>query len=111
MASAALALAASAVLAHGRLEMTTPAEGAVLASPPGAVTIRFDSPHRVTLLSLRGPDGQTERLTANEGMAPSKQVTAQPPPLAPGAYVLEWRALAPDGHAVSGRVRFTYAPE
>lgn len=96
--------------AHGKLERTTPANGATLSALPAAFAIRFDTPHRVTMLQVSG-NGDSVRLTAGSGLEPATEVTAPSPNLAPGEYRLEWRALAPDGHAVKGETSFIYAPE
>lgn len=34
-----------------------------------------------------------------------------PKPLAPGAYLLSWRAAGADGHVLSGEIKFTVAPK
>jgi methionine-rich copper-binding protein CopC len=37
------------------------------------------------------------------------QVSFALPPLAPGKYVVSWRALSADGHIMPGRIHFTLA--
>lgn len=106
-----LVAGAPPALAHGKLEATTPADAAMLAALPDEIVVRFDTPHRVTLLQIAPADGAPVRLTTREGLAPSSVVTAGTPALEAGEYRLEWRALAPDGHAMRGSTTFTYAPD
>jgi hypothetical protein len=40
-----------------------------------------------------------------------REVTAVPPKLSPGAYVVNWRAVGADGHVMSGKVRFTVSAD
>lgn len=101
----------SPAAAHGVLKQTTPADGDALSALPEEVAIRFEEPHRVTLVQIVDAEGEAVRLTINEGLAPSEAVTAATPSLAPGDYRLEWRALAPDGHPTKGEASFSYAPE
>lgn len=105
-----LALAGAAA-AHGKKEESVPADGATLAAAPESVVVRFDQPHRVTLLELVDPSGAVSRLTVAEGMAATREISAALPAVAaPGAYEVKWRALAEDGHMVEDAIRFTYAP-
>jgi methionine-rich copper-binding protein CopC len=40
------------------------------------------------------------------GLEPSLEFHAEPAPLAPGSYTVEWRGLASDGHAMQGSFSF-----
>lgn len=112
LAPIALSLAlASAAAAHGKKEASTPADGATIATAPETLVVRFDQPHRVTLLEIEGPNGAKSRLTVTQGMTPTREITAEPPEIIePGDYRLTWRALAEDGHMVEDGIGFTYAP-
>jgi methionine-rich copper-binding protein CopC len=92
--------------AHSRLAASTPAEGAVLRDPPAEAAITFDEAARLTALRLIGPDGERIALPGDPMTSPG-EARAPLPPLAPGAYEIEWRALSVDGHPIRGRIRFT----
>ncbi len=104
----ALAVEAPSAHAHAMLEASEPAEGAVLSSAPRQVTIRFNEPSRITALRLVNEDGQEIgiRRDANRATATSATATVTGP-LAPGGYRVQWRAMGPDGHVMSGTVHFT----
>ena len=105
----AIALAATGLAhAHSDTETTTPADGATVRTIE-AIEIRFDDPMRVTRVVLTGPDGEVA-LEREGGLEPVTQVRALPvSALAPGAFTVEWRGLAVDGHPMQGGFGFTVA--
>lgn len=111
--AAALALvAAGPVAAHSLLLESAPAANATLTSPPRQLALRFNnriekSLSRVRLLDARGV-AQPLVVAADGG--PADRLTAAVPPLAPGAWRVEWQVLSTDGHVVSGRFEFRLAP-
>ncbi|MFO1146319.1 MAG: copper resistance protein CopC [Rhodospirillales bacterium] len=107
---ALLAVAApAAALAHATLTTSQPGEGARLAAPPATVTLTFASDVRVVSLLLKQDSAADVPLPLpSPGFA--RSISAPLPPLAPGAYEIEWHAAAKDMHAVSGAVHFTVAP-
>ncbi|MDW4497143.1 copper resistance protein CopC [Sulfitobacter sp. D35] len=106
----ALAVVASllsgAVLAHSRSESTTPTDGAKIAETPQMIRMIFDDPMRITTVRLVNADGTEMRLDGGTGLEPSLEFIAEPAPLAPGSYRVEWRGLASDGHAMKGSFSF-----
>ena len=99
-----------AATAHSRQEGTVPKDGAILASAPPAITIRFDKPMRVTLIELTNADGAAFALERTDAMAPVTRFEATPVPLAAGRYTVRWRGLSEDGHPMSGRFSFEIRP-
>ena len=111
VAAGALALAlGSAATAHSRPETTVPANGEVVAAAPEVIAISFDKPMRVTFIALTGAGGEAFALERTDGMAPVTRFEATPPALPAGSYTVEWRGLAEDGHAMSGRFFFEVRP-
>jgi copper transport protein len=103
---AALVLPVSAS-AHARLVRTSPANGAVLAKPPGAIRVVFDDV--VTrgggIEAIRNGGGsilagQARVVGGNELVLPLKRGLPR------GAYSARWSIVSDDGHLESGIVTF-----
>lgn len=92
--------------AHSKKEGTQPADGAVLNASPAAITMQFDMPMRVTLISLTDQDGTAHDLTRTDNMQPVSEFSATPPALPTGTYTVQWRGLAADGHPMQGAFGF-----
>lgn len=104
--AAALMLAGTPLLAHSEKEGTTPADGAQLTETPEMIHMVFDDPMRITMVRLVNADGAQMPLERETGLEPSLEFHAEPEPLAPGRYRVEWRGLASDGHAMQGSFSF-----
>jgi len=100
-------LAAGEALAHAQSKSTTPADGAVLADAPATIAMTFDSPIRVTAVSLTDADGRTIPFASSDGAASTSRYEATPPRLDAGRYTVDWRGLSDDGHPMQGRFSFT----
>ncbi len=123
LAAAAL-LPGAALLFHLRLLRADPAADAVLPQPPAALRLWFSQPAevavtRVRLVGPRGPVplGPLQPGTGTAAGAPPRAasgrdaavVAAVRGPMPPGAYAVEWRTMAADGHPVAGRTSFRVA--
>jgi methionine-rich copper-binding protein CopC len=106
-----LLLAPSFVLGHALLVDSSPKQDEVIKEAPAEVVLRFNariekSVSRVTLL---GPDGGKVKLPPlpeDKDGSPDR-LKVDLPALKPGAYKLEFRVLASDGHTTPGLLRFT----
>ena len=99
--------------AHSLLLGATPAPDAVLTASPLHVRLRFNnriekSLSRVRLVDERG--AVAAALIDSRDTAPADSVVARVPPLAPGAWRVEWQVFSTDGHVVSGTYGFRLAP-
>lgn len=101
-----LAIAPPSANAHSKKESTEPANGAVLETSPLAISMRFDMPMRVTLISLTDQDGAAHDVLRSDNMQPVTEFSAEPPALPAGLYKVEWRGLATDGHPMQGTFSF-----
>ncbi len=101
---------AGEIHAHSKQETTFPEDGAVLAAAPDVVSLSFDEPMRITMISLTGEAGDTFELERSDEMEPVTEFRATPPPLPKGRYTVEWRGLSSDGHPMQGRFSFEVAP-
>ena len=103
-----LVLIAAAASAHSKSETTVPAHGATVEEVP-ELALRFDDPMRIVTVTLTmdGAEVGIERETGTEPVTEWRAVLAET--LAPGAYRLDWRGMAADGHPMQGGFAFTVA--
>lgn len=99
--------------AHSLLLSATPAAGSVVTTSPLHVSLRFNNRiekrlSRVRLVDERGAVAAA-LVETGEG-EPADRLTAKVPPLAPGAWRVEWQVFSTDGHVVSGSYAFRLAP-
>jgi copper transport protein len=101
----ALALPAAA-LAHATLLQTTPANGAVLATAPTAVTVAFDDSIRVAKGNAAVDNETQASVLAGKATAHGRDLTIPLKPLADGAYSVRWSIVSEDGHREEGVLAF-----
>ncbi len=107
VAGAALALIGAAVVqAHAHLERAVPADGSVLHAAPTQLVLTLSEAARLTVLWIEPAGGERHKVAALPSQ-PAREISVVLPPLAPGKYVIEWRALSADGHVVPGQIHFT----
>lgn len=104
----ALALAlGSAAAAHSPVSSTAPADGAVAAEAPTAIAITFSAPVRLTKVSLIAEaGGAATDLDLSDAGGFAQAFTMPCETAGAGGYKVVWRALAQDGHAMTGDFRF-----
>jgi len=110
LALAALSLSgAPAAFAHAHLVRATPAEGATVKSPPNEVTLKFNEKLEPAFSSavIRDSAGkQVDKADAQVDKADRTVVRVSVPPLNPGVYAVEWRAMSSDTHKINGNFTF-----
>jgi methionine-rich copper-binding protein CopC len=110
LAAAALAWPATGALAHSELTRSVPAPGAVLERPPGRIELHFTERVQVTALRLhRAATGREVPLPGRRSIREAQSEAVELPPLDPGEYRVEWRALSGDGHTIGGSIGFRVA--
>jgi hypothetical protein len=104
----ALLLMPRLALAHAHLESSTPAANATVPAGNVAIELRFNSRvdgQRSTLgIEVAGGSGQANLVPEAQRSANTLNAHAN---LRPGKYVIQWQALAPDGHITRGEIPFT----
>ena len=102
-------LAAYQANAHTRLSAATPADAAVTTAAPEEIVLEFSADVRLLSVTLEASDGQAIEI----GPLPEAQQTVFALPimadLPPGDYLVTWRAVGADTHAVSGDLSFVVA--
>lgn len=111
--AAALAFAvigASAAFAHGKLEMSIPANGAKLTAAPAELKFQFSEPVEpaTSTVKLLGPgDKEVVLDKAHAEKDDSKSIVVGVPKLEAGDYRAQWATSGHDGHRVRGEIRFS----
>ena len=108
LATAIVVLLAVPASAHAVLLATTPAQGAVLTTPPRAVSLRYDEQVTYNPGAVRVYNEQGSRVDSGSISKPSPDVVqvSLPPHLPDGAYVVTWRVISADTHPVEGAFTF-----
>ena len=104
---------AAPAAAHSLLLEATPAANAVLTASPPQVTLRFNNRIEKRLSQVRLVDERGAVATALIAMREddaADRLVARVPPLAPGAWRVEWQVFSTDGHVVSGTYGFRLTP-
>ena len=109
-ASVALALSgAVAAFAHAHLVRATPAVGGTVSKAPNEVTLLFSEKLEAAFNSVVVRDSagkQVDKGDAGLDKADRTLLRISLPPLAPGVYKVEWRAVSADSHKIEGNFTF-----
>lgn len=116
LSAAAIAIAlAGPAFAHSPVNTSDPANGATLTEVPQTLTLTLAEPGRfmkveVTHTTVDGSASHTAELDI-----PSRVMTDEmdfvPPSMGAGTYLVEWRVLGQDGHAMDGTVTYMVTAE
>ena len=106
IAGALVVLVAAPASAHAELLQSSPEPGAVLASSPPEVTLRFSENVDVASGAVRVFNSDSERVDQGGVEASARAVTLPLPGLGNGAYVVTWRVTSADSHPVEGAFTF-----
>jgi methionine-rich copper-binding protein CopC len=103
---------AASVSAHALLLESTPA-GDTTVTAPSRLVLRFNGRLETSLSSvmLIGGPRQTRVLLIKNEATPEQHdmLIYTLPPLEPGSYRVEWKALSVDGHITNGVLKFEVA--
>jgi len=101
---------ASPVSAHGQLDASSPAPSAVLESAPREISLDFNEPMTPVARSIEIYNQEGQRIVLGEALVspddPSVLIAGDVPEIPDGLYVVAWRAVSDDGHAVEGAYSF-----
>jgi methionine-rich copper-binding protein CopC len=109
IASALLSLASVPAFAHAHLVKAQPAAGGTMHDPPSEVTLRFNEKLEPKFSSIVVRDSTGKQVDKGDGAVDNsdRMVIRVPlPPLEPGVYKVEWRAMSADTHKVNGDFTF-----
>lgn len=97
---------ATSALAHSPLDSTTPANEAVVTQMPTEVLLDFKGDIRLARVSIIHADTHSMDMDLGEQTAFTQEFTLPMHDMGPGEYVIEWRGLGDDGHAMNGTFSF-----
>ncbi|MGB3246522.1 MAG: copper resistance CopC family protein [Sulfitobacter sp.] len=94
-------------MAHSPLDGTTPADDAILSEVPSEVLLDFKGKIRLTRITMTYAEqsGVDLDLDGHDGFISQYAIPLQS--MGNGAYIIEWRGLGADGHALNGSFSFT----
>ena len=98
---------ATSATAHSPLESTTPANEAIITEVPSEVLFNFKGEIRMTRVTMTHADDPSVNLdlTGHTGFISDYTVPLQG--VGNGPYLIDWRGLGTDGHALNGSFNFT----
>jgi copper transport protein len=100
----------SPVSAHGQLDSSSPAPSAVLETAPSEISLDFNEPVTPVARSIEIYNQDGQRIVLGEALLspddPSVLIAKDVPAIPDGLYVVAWRAVSNDGHAIEGAYSF-----
>lgn len=102
-----LLLPVPSALAHALLVDATPGDGAVIPQAPAQVKLRFNEPVTPVVLRVLDTDGHPIADNVPSGPEADTLTLTLPADLAAGTYVVSYRVISQDSHAVGGTVTFS----
>ena len=97
---------ATVASAHASLVATEPADGSVLAQPPGTVQLRFNEPVTPAVIGLIDAAGKARDDAAVHTSGDTIVITL-PENLPQGTQLVSYRVISADGHPVGGSMVFS----
>ncbi|MFV2052360.1 copper resistance CopC family protein [Aliiroseovarius sp. YM-037] len=107
MLTAMMGLWATGAFAHSPLEATIPANESIIAEAPSEIAMDFKGHIRLTRVSMTHADHPSVDLDLEgfDGFISDYAIPLQS--MGSGVYLIEWRGLGVDGHALNGSFSFT----
>ncbi len=103
------AVLTGAAFAHASLKSSSIAEGETLHAPPSELRLEYSAAVGLAALSLETEDGVAVDWAYRAPRQMQAVFVAPMPELEDGDYVLSWRAMASDGHVMTGQISFSLA--
>jgi|TARA_B100001059_G_scaffold215388_1_gene232855 methionine-rich copper-binding protein CopC len=102
-----IAIWATSALAHSPLDGTIPANEAILSEMPAEVLMNFKGNIRLTRVTLTHAGSSVISIDLGEQKTFTQEYTLPMQDMGLGTYVIGWRGLGADGHALNGTFSFT----
>ena len=102
-----IAFWATSALTHSPLDGTNPTNEAIVSKIPAKVLMDFKGDIRLTRVILTHAGSSAVNMELGEQKTFTQEFTLPMQDMGPGTYVVEWRGLGADGHALNGTFNFT----
>ena len=97
---------ATGAMAHSPLQKTTPANEAIVAEMPSEVLLNFKGDIRLTRVSITHADTHSMDMDLGAQTSFTQEFSLPMHDMGAGVYVVKWRGLGDDGHALNGSFSF-----
>ena len=104
--AAVFSILATLALAHSPVESTSPADAADLTAVPEMVNLIFVNSIRLTRIDMTHADHPTVELELGDQTSFATEFAVPVDGMGDGPYLIEWRGLGMDGHAMQGDFTF-----
>ena len=98
---------ATGAMAHSPLDEMTPTNEAIVTEMPTEVLMDFKGNIRLTRVSITHANKHSMDMDLGEQSAFTQEFALPMHDMGAGVYVVEWRGLGNDGHALNGTFSFT----
>ncbi len=92
--------------AHSKMDETTPANGSVIAAMPAMVSLHFGKKIRLTKVTLTHEADTPVAFDLSAFGSFANKFDLPVADQGAGSYIVDWRGLGADGHALKGSFRF-----
>lgn len=97
---------ATGAIAHSPLDATIPANEATVSEMPTEVLMDFKGDIRLTRVSITHADTHSMDVDLGDQTTFTQEFALPMHDMGAGVYVVEWRGLGDDGHALNGTFSF-----
>lgn len=97
---------ATGAMAHSPLSGTTPSDEATVTEMPTEVLMDFKGDIRMTRVAITHAGKHSMDMDLGEQTAFTQEFALPMHDMGAGTYVIEWRGLGSDGHALNGTFSF-----
>lgn len=105
--AAAISILSGTAMAHSPLELTVPSNEAQIVTEPETIDMTFKKGMRLTKVSMTHADHPAVSLDIAGAKGFITEYSLPMQKMGPGTYLIEWRGLGQDGHAINGDFTFS----
>lgn len=102
-----IGMLATGAMAHSSLDATTPVNEATVPQMPTEVSLDFKDDIRLTRVAITHDDAHRMDMDLGDQTSFMQEFALPMHDMGVGIYVVEWRGLGTDGHALNGTFSFT----
>lgn len=104
--AAMMIICATGAIAHSLLKSTIPANDAIISEVPTEVLLGFKGNIRLTRMSMTHDDHNAIKMDISGHVGFIKDYVIPIEGMGLGIYIINWRGLGADGHALNGKFSF-----